>query len=458
MIRFYSFAAALLAALCLPACSSMAGSDTNPDTPGADLPSPKGGPLIDSFTAESSVVFVGTSTQLTAVFTGDRATVDLIGPVQSGGAVDTGSLAKTTTFTLTVQQGADSVQAQLTVQANYQNRVRRLADAPVGQAGNLAMALPDGTAIVMGGNASIFPRVPDSLVTQFFDPSTETFSTGPDLAFSVVAHEFSEAAPLANGSFVIAEGGINTRRRQSQLYDPIARTFSTVGDLNVFHLPPAQATALNDGSVLLTGRPEIFAPKSGHWTRIADMVVNRRGHSATLLNDGTVLIVGGFSCCTPTGEFPTGAAEIFDPVAQTFSLTGSLATPRAVHAATLLVDGRVLITGGIVDQDASTSAAEIFDPSTGEFGPAGNLQFARNAHSAILLTDGRVLIVGGEGSTPFIGVEATEIFDPSSGTFSLGPSVSPAFFTSTATLLANGKVLIFGGQDPFPVSAAFIFE
>jgi hypothetical protein len=416
------------------------------------------GPMIESFTAASSAVFVGASTQLTAVFTGDSATVDLIGPVQSGIAIETPRIARTTTFTLTVQQGADSVQARLAVQANYQNRVRRLVDALVGQAGNLAMALPDGTAIVMGGNASIFPLVPDSLVTQFFDPKTETFSAGPELAFSAVAHEFSEVAPLANGAFVIAEGGINTRRRQSQVYDPIARTFSTVGDLNVFHLPPAQATALNDGSVLLTGRPELFDPESGQWTRIADTVVNRRGHSATLLNDGTVLLVGGITCCTPNGEFLTGSAEIFDPVAQTFSLTGSLSTARALHAATLLPDGRVLITGGIVDPDASSLAAEIFDPSISRFFFAGNLQFARDLHSAILLTDGRVLIVGGEGSTPFIGVEATEIFDPSSGTFSLGPTVSPAFFSSTATLLSNGKVLIFGGQDPFPVPTAFIFE
>src|SRR5262249_34313100 len=100
MIRFYSFAAALLTALCLPACSSMAGSDTNPDTPGADPL-----PVIESFTAASSVVFVGASTQLTAVFTGDSASVDLIGPVQSGIAIETPHLSRTTTFTLTVQQG-----------------------------------------------------------------------------------------------------------------------------------------------------------------------------------------------------------------------------------------------------------------------------------------------------------------------------------------------------------------
>src|SRR5438552_4061449 len=50
---------------------------------------------IDSFAAATSAVFVGESTQLTAVFTGDSAAIDGIGPVESGRPAGTPPLART---------------------------------------------------------------------------------------------------------------------------------------------------------------------------------------------------------------------------------------------------------------------------------------------------------------------------------------------------------------------------
>ena len=71
-------------------------------------------------------------------------------------------------------------------------------------------------------------------------------------------------------------------------------------------------------------------------------------------------------------------------------------TARASGTATLLADGRVLLTGGYPGEGASpTSSAEIFDPAEGSFAPTGDLTVARADHSASLLSDGRVLIAGG---------------------------------------------------------------
>jgi hypothetical protein len=67
-----------------------------------------------------------------------------------------------------------------------------------------------------------------------------------------------------------------------------------------------------------------------------------------------------------------------------------LATARSGHTATLLADGRVLITGG----DASSSV-EIYDPSTESFAVTGNMSSARSGHTATRLSDGRVLVFGG---------------------------------------------------------------
>ena len=61
--------------------------------------------------------------------------------------------------------------------------------------------------------------------------------------------------------------------------------------------------------------------------------------------------------------------------------------------------------------------------------------------TASLLDDGRVLITGGIGNR-----DTTELYDPSSGTWSMGPVMTEARHIHSATVLKNGKVLIAGGQ------------
>ena len=87
-----------------------------------------------------------------------------------------------------------------------------------------------------------------------------------------------------------------------------------------------------------------------------------------------------------------------------------MGTPRNIHVATRLLDGRVLITGGI-DPTAKESA-EIYDPDLRLFLPTRAMNTGRFAHTATLLQDGRVLIAGGIGGEA--GASA-EIFNPATG-------------------------------------------
>jgi hypothetical protein len=81
----------------------------------------------------------------------------------------------------------------------------------------------------------------------------------------------------------------------------------------------------------------------------------------------------------------------------TFIATGDMITPRVLPTATLLLNGKVLITGG-AEHNQVLATAEVFDPDTGTFSPAGNMTIPRVGHSASLLPDGRVLIAGGRDS------------------------------------------------------------
>jgi hypothetical protein len=88
-------------------------------------------------------------------------------------------------------------------------------------------------------------------------------------------------------------------------------------------------------------------------------------------------------------------AELWDPKPETFGPAGSLIEGRAGHTATLLVNGTVLIVGGVADGRRSLATAELWDPASMTFSPAGSLLEARSLPSAIGLADGSVLIVGG---------------------------------------------------------------
>ena len=462
----------LAAAMALGACSSGDGEALSTS-------------LRLSLTPSAPAVFVGERTRLTPIFDGDGASIDGIGRVASGVAVETPPLSRATTFTLRVDRGAEQVEAQTTVQATYRNRIRVLGSAPVAQTNHVAAALPDGRAIVMGGNTSESPLIPDSTLTQIFDPASEEFARGPDLLFSADAGRFTSVAALLSGGFLLAGSGLNApvgalRSVVTQLFDPAAPGLTPVGDVPTRGIFNRTATSLSDGGALLTGglvgatnpvtaSADRYDSADQKWHAIGQMLDVRVGHTATPLRDGRVLIAGGLTCCqvpNPSAEFYASTAEIYDPATDTFTPTGSMSSARGNHAAALLPDGRVLISGGDGNDPAAPPlGTEIFDPASGLFSSAGDLQAARDSHSAVTLTDGRVLVIGGEVPPELarrvgVGVSATEIFDPANGRWSAGPALDPAFYTATVTMLSNGKVLVFGGQDAAgsPQAAAALFE
>src|SRR5262249_42574182 len=66
-----------------------------------------------------------------------------------------------------------------------------------------------------------------------------------------------------------------------------------------------------------------------------------------------------------------------------FEPTGSLATARNNHTATLLPSGKVLVAGGF--ENGSLASAEVYDPATGVWAATGSLVTARYFHTATLL-------------------------------------------------------------------------
>lgn len=99
---------------------------------------------------------------------------------------------------------------------------------------------------------------------------------------------------------------------------------------------------------------------------------------------------------------------------KTPTLTGNLHFARSAHQATLLIDGRVLVTGGSDATGKAIGPAEIFDPGAGAWSLTAVSLVPRLGHSAALLHDGRVIVVGGLPSTSSCEpIGSAELFNPS---------------------------------------------
>ncbi len=189
----------------------------------------------------------------------------------------------------------------------------------------------------------------------------------------------------------------------------------------------------------------------------APMSVARTGHAATLLKDGKVLVTGG------VGNNPSATAlnvvELYDPATRIWKTVAPMSTGRTEHTATLLDNGTVLVVGGYNNGDpkrdpiAALNTAEIYDPAKNIWSPVGSLPGTRAFHTATLLKDGSVLVAGGASSSGGIGnntvLKTADLYNPVTKTWLPAGTMGVARIGHTATLLPDGTVLIVGApSDP----------
>lgn len=217
------------------------------------------------------------------------------------------------------------------------------------------------------------------------------------------------------------------------------------------------SATLLPGGILVTGgydgtdslaSTEIYDDTTDAWSGAGAMATPRREHTATLLLDGTVLVAGGIA--DSANGSGIASAETFDPATLSWSPTGLMTTPRRAATATLLADGSVLVAGGFgengSDSTTNLTSAERYDPQTRLWSPAGTLTTGRNAHSAIRLVDGRVLVAGGMGPNNATTSSTAEIYAPEANSWTPAAGMNMPRYEFTVTLLENGSLLATGGH------------
>ena len=81
-------------------------------------------------------------------------------------------------------------------------------------------------------------------------------------------------------------------------------------------------------------------------------------------------------------------------------VTGSMATARDLHTATLLRNGQVLVAAGYNSTSGYLASAELYDQASGVWTATASLPSPpRYLHTATLLRNGRMLVSGGSSSS-----------------------------------------------------------
>lgn len=232
------------------------------------------------------------------------------------------------------------------------------------------------------------------------------------------------------------------------------------------------ATLLNDGKVLVAGgvfgnrvlaSAELYDPGTAKWIATGSMHTARLSHTATLLPDGEVLVAGGFNHTNTDGS-PEASAELYDPSTGKWRSTGRMVTPHLGHTATRLLDGRVLVVGGIL-KNSAMAPAEVYDPRTGRWAATGSVVTRRALHTATLLPDGKVLVAGGSGYTGGVAnggaasyLATAELYNPATRSWTATRSMDATLNAYTAIRLPDGRVLVGGGDLNFAAARAELYD
>ena len=332
-----------------------------------------------------------------------------------------------------------------------------------------AVTLRDGKVLVAGGGVGAIPVV----AAELFDPASGQWRPTGSLNEARRGHG---AALLADGRVLVA-GGRNAEGDPSasvEIYDPAAGTWAVAAPMGVSRIGHS-VTTLADGRVLVTGgttagtgaagggqtinperSAEIFDPRTGAWRTTQTMSTGRFEHTATSLADGKVLIVGGQGPGEGGRLTSLATAELYDPAADTFVGTSSLAEGRTNHAAVLLSDrSTVLVVGGVGSVEVSLASAELYDARSGSWSRVNPLTEHRTGATATLMADSRVLVAGGESYTrgQRRSLRKGEVFDPQNREWRSAGDMACPRSEQAAVLLGDGTVLVVAGDAAFPSQA-----
>lgn len=315
----------------------------------------------------------------------------------------------------------------------------------IARVGHTMIVLPNGDVLVSGSEA-------DSIQSsaEIYEFSTGKWRYTTPMNVPRALHNLV----LLNTGKVLAIGGY--KEQSCELFNPETETWTMTDSIPTFRYMGQTVTELADGRIMVAGgfyvdtttwefiilnKVDIYDPNTETWRSAMPMNLGRYRHTATLLNDGRVLVTGG-----ETDNLTTTQCEIYNPNTNSWELTGNLQEKRSGHAAILLRNGNVFVSGGR-NESPLLNTCEIFDTTLNQWSFVDNMLMSRVYHKIYYLTEPDKLLIVGSGGLDF-GEETWEIYDPNL----LKPDFVEAFpinlvLQSNNLQLNNENVFVAGGWE-----------
>jgi len=259
--------------------------------------------------------------------------------------------------------------------------------------------MADGRLFVTGGHRRNGFGLPEASI---YNPVTDTWQRLADMNNG---RWYPTQATLPNGDILTFTGSYNTRYANNTLPQVWQTASSTWRNLTGAQLGNDLYPAANvapDGRVFMSIPSEntrfLNTSGTGSWSQAYFRGGGYRGYgSAVPYDTGKIFIVGG-------GDPPLSTAQIADinGAAPVFTNATSMSIARRQINATLMADGRILVTGGssapgFNEPTGAVLYGEIWDSTTGTWTRTPSYQRYRGYHStALLLPDGRIISMGGD--------------------------------------------------------------
>ena len=305
---------------------------------------------------------------------------------------------------------------------------------------NGLVLLPDGTALIAGGNLQYnpFKGVQQAAI---FDPTTNTFTEQPNMAHG---RWYPTLLTLGSGT-IMTFSGLNETTGAT---NPAVEFFTEGSGWSTQYIAPftpdlyPRLHLLPSGLVFYsssTPTSKMFNPTTTTWNSNfahTNYGGSRLYGSSVMLPltpannyDPQVMILGG-------GNPATNTTEIIDlgSATPTWHYGPSMSQSRIEMNTVMLPTGNVLALGGSLNnEDASTASlnADLYNPTTNTFSSAGANAFPRLYHSvAMLLPDATVWVAGGNPGQNIV-EHHMEIYQPaylfnSNGSLAARPSITSA--------------------------------
>jgi len=327
----------------------------------------------------------------------------------------------------------------------------------VARQGHTGVQLTDGRILVFGGMLSNVATTAYS-TAEIYDPATGTWTSTGSMS---APRTWASGVRLADGKVMVLGGQSNastcTYFSTSELWDSttgvwtagpaLPRVWGTGrgGDGVAYALPGNKVATLLGGAACNVSYfdARVLDVAGGSWAASTNGVAgDTYGFETSLLLSGRILVTGG----KPGAGAVVRGATTFDPTIMAFAPVGSMAVGRVGHAQVTLPSGKVLVMGGNNSSSGFESSAEIWDPATTTWSPAASMAVVKMSARAVVLSTGKVLIATGGFTGAVAPVPDAEIYDPTANAWSAAGKLAVArtfypFFPLTA-----GSAIVIGGR------------